>query len=139
MRYMLSQDSSKFLTLAALDIKKAFDCVNHKLLVTKFTQKFNFTLSAASFLENYLSNRCQTMKVNGILSDRNQILTGVPQGSDLGPSLFTLENCYLFADDCLMIASGNDPSQANKSMEQSLAIASNWYNCNKLILNASRH
>ena len=44
MRYMLSQDRSEFLTLAALDIKKAFDCANHKLLVTKFTQKFNFTL-----------------------------------------------------------------------------------------------
>ena len=145
-RHLLTLEQSKFVTLAALDIKKAFDCVNHNLLVNKLTHNFNFSQSSASFIENYLTNRSQTMKVNGILSTKREILTGVPQGSVLGPLLFiafinnltAFENCYLFADDCLMISSGKDPSVSTLNMENSIALASNWYTANKLVLNASK-
>ena len=57
-RGLMSKSDSKYVTLAALDIKKAFDSVNHNLLISKLTKKFNLDESAANLIKNYLTNRC---------------------------------------------------------------------------------
>ena len=145
-RHKLCTKNSKFVTLAALDIKKAFDCVNHHILLEKLESYFNFSTSAKAFIHNYLTNREQAMKVNGYLSDKSQIITGVPQGSVLGPLLFIifindlmkLENSYLFADDCLLITSGEDPAKSTCAMEKTITKASKWYDENLLVLNAAK-
>mgnify|MGYP001794956894 FL=1 len=133
-------------TLAALDIKKAFDCVHQGLLIEKLTQRFNFEQSAANFVKDYLTGRSQVMKANGTFSKLQQILTGVPQGSVLGPLLFIMfindltlhENCYLFADDCLLITHGKTLSISTAEMESLIISASHWYTGNKLVLNVSK-
>ena len=143
---MISKPESKFVTLSALAIRKAFDCVNHKILLTKLSQKFNFHNNAFNLIQNYLVDREQAMKVNGHISDCQKVLTGVPQGSVLGPLLFImfindlmrLENCYLFADDCLLVTSGETPIVSTEVMEKSIDQASNWYSENCLVLNSAK-
>ena len=137
-RHKLSKPDSRFVTLAALDIKKAFDCVNHELLTIKLSSNFHFENGACSFIKDYLSNRVQAMKVNGHISDCCMIRTGVPQGSVLGPLLFImfindlmrLQNCYLFADDCLLVTGGDSPLKSTREMETTMVQASEWYNSN---------
>lgn len=101
----------RHLTLAALlDLSKAFDCVNHNLLAAKLSS-IGFSESVLKWFENYLGNRFQRVSLNDTdLSDWELILHGVPQGSALGPLLFSLyindittEICHckahLYADD----------------------------------------
>ena len=106
----------------------------------------NFSSSAISFIKNYLTNRVQAMKANGVLSTTKSVFTGVPQGSVLGPLLFIafindlaeMNDCYLFADDCLLLTSGPNSWKATANMEQSITSASKWYDQNLLVMNASK-
>ena len=123
-RSLMSKPESKFVTLSALDIRKAFDCVNHEILVSKLLAKFNFQSNASNLIKNYLFSREQAMKVNGCISKCSQIKTGVPPGAVLGPLLFImfindlmeLKNCYLYADDCLLVTSGENPDITTKQI-----------------------
>jgi hypothetical protein len=108
----------QFLNLAALDIKKFFDCVTH--IVTEFTQKFNSTLLVASFMKKIIYQ-------TGLKPWRLMVFLSM-----------ILLNCSLFANDCLIMTSGNGPNLSINNIEYSLALAFDWYNCNKLILNASK-
>ena len=145
-RSLLSKHESKFVTVSALDIRKAFDCVNHKILASKLLTKFNFHTNASNLIKNYLSSREQAMKVNGCVSECSRVITGVPQGSVLGPLLFImfindlmeLKNCYLYADDCLLVTSGENPDISTKLMEKSIHQASSWYSENCLVLNSGK-
>jgi hypothetical protein len=74
---MLSKKESKYATIAALDIKKAFDSVNHSLLVKKLNDSFMFGSTARKLIENYLSNRIQFLKYLNCISQAKTITTGV--------------------------------------------------------------
>ena len=145
-RNLNKNDDSKYVTLAALDIKKAFDCVNHELLIEKLTSKFYFQSSASKLIGNYLENRAQCMRANNVISRKQPVPTGVPQGSVLGPLLFItfindlmeINNCYLFADDCLLLTCGATQHEAKDHMESKISMASHWYSQNQLVLNATK-
>ena len=72
-----------------LDLRKAFDTVNHKVLLSKLSA-FNCSPLTLSWIESYLTGRRQHVTVNNRLSPALDLSTGVPQGSILGPLLFTL-------------------------------------------------
>lgn len=72
-----------------LDLKKAFDTVNHKILFTKLS-KFNFSSEAKQWLNSYLINRSQSVRINDYISPSLPLKTGVLQVSNLGPLLFSL-------------------------------------------------
>ena len=74
-----------------MDLSKAFDCINHELLLAKL-YAYGFSIEAVKLIKSYLSNRKQRVKINTSLSSWSDLLTGVPQGSVLGPLLF---NIYL--------------------------------------------
>lgn len=82
-------DAAEITFLMLLDYSKAFDTVLHKLLLAKLLS-LGFGDMALNWVGSYLSDRCQRVKSNGKFSDYSHIKNGVPQGSILGPLLFTL-------------------------------------------------
>lgn len=131
-----------------LDLSKAFDTVDHQILIKKL-EKYGIRSNALSWLGSYLSNRYQLVDVNGYKSKLSEITSGVPQGSVLGPILFLiyindigsstpLVNCLLFADDTTIF-------QADKSLDNLLNVMNNecskltkWLAVNRLTLNAQK-
>ena len=73
----------------ALDYSKAFDRLDHNVIIRKFVN-CNFPLSFVSLMYSYLCNRSQRVRLNNCLSDKALVTSGVPQGSILGPSIFSL-------------------------------------------------
>jgi hypothetical protein len=131
-----------------LDLKKAFDTVNHDLLIQKLRQ-YGFGNSSLAWFTNYLSNRQQAVEINGTRSDWENVKTGVPQGSILGPLLFILyindlprviEKCNvtLYADDTALYFSSNDPGQIKQCLEEDLSRLKKWFDYNKLTLNVRK-
>ena len=72
-----------------LDLKKAFDTVNHQILVDKLNF-YGIRGIPLAWFTSYLDNRQQYVMVNGHVSSYNNVVCGLPQGSVLGPSLFFL-------------------------------------------------
>ena len=111
-----SLDKSEITLLVLLDYSKAFDCANHKLILAKL-KSFGFDNSALSWINSYLSSRSQQVTTEIGESSWITLLNGVPQGSILGPLLFTIlisdiakdiKFCkfHLYADDTQIFISG---------------------------------
>jgi retron-type reverse transcriptase len=78
-----------FTGILFLDFQKAFDVVNHKILLTKL-KYYKCNDLTISWFKSYLTNRCQKVKLELAESKREKVQPGVPQGSILGPLLFLL-------------------------------------------------
>ena len=77
------------------DLLKAFDCIDHKLLIAKLSE-YGVSSSALNVISSYLKHRTQRTKINDCFSTRSNIEYGVPQGSILGPQLFNINMIDLF-------------------------------------------
>ena len=138
--------SAKTLTIF-IDLKKAFDTVDHNILLSKMDH-YGIRNAANLWFKNYLNEREQFVDINGVQSDKKQITCGVPQGSVLGPLLFLifindLPNAtnfltLLFADDTTFQISGVDTDQLFLLANSELEKASVWFKANKLTLNVKK-
>ena len=118
-----------------LDISSAFDKVWHKGLLAKLAQ-IGIEDSILELFSSYLSDRRQTVVVEGIKSSEHKVKAGVPQGSRLGPLLFLIyindivndleSDILLFADDTTILATGIDPFETCNQLNRDLLKISNW-------------
>lgn len=144
-------DSNKLFFSVSLDFQKAFDVVSHSILLSKIKSSFLFSTSACNLLHSYLSDRSQCVKIGSELSDFKMVSSGVPQGSLLGPLLFSffindiplcLKSCSarLFADDFMISKSCifDDLDTTITNINDDLARISNWANLNNININPSK-
>ena len=82
--------------LVLLDLSAAFDTIHHDKLIGRLESDLGITDNALAWFKSYLSDRFQRVSVNGSLSDQFPLKQGVPQGSCLGPLLFTIYTRKLF-------------------------------------------
>ena len=132
----------------SVTFKKAFDTVNHEILINK-PQLYGVAGKELRWFQSYLSNKKQCCGVNGKLSDLREVTCGVSQGSCLGPLLFmvyvndlplsikhSLVNMY--ADDTSLSFSSNSISIINEKVIEDLECLKIWLAGNKLSLNVAK-
>ncbi len=88
-------DNGEISCVVFLDVRKAFDSINHEILIDKMRELFGIIGTQLKWFESYLNNRVQQCMITGKLSSPKTITCRVPQGSILGPLLFLLYNLYI--------------------------------------------
>jgi hypothetical protein len=141
-------DSNNTALAVFLDLTKAFDTVDHNRLLRKL-DLYGVRGLAGDWFTNYLSNRHQITRINGHVSDSALVVTGVPQGSVLGPVLFliyindiynlnTHSSISSFADDTALLNTNKNKEQAYRNVEADLSLIGDWFVENLLTLNATK-
>ena len=130
------------------DLSKAFDCLNHELLIAKL-DAYGFDYNALAYIYSYLTGRRHRTKVNNSLSSWADILAGMAQGSILGPPLFNIyiNDIFFFIDEKRLAnyADDNTPFSISPSLDTLLndlkcevVVLNKWFNDNYFMMNADK-
>ena len=149
---LLLADKKQVVALVLLDLSAAFDTIDHEILITRLSTTFGIRGTALAWFKSYLSERYQTVSIDGMTSRSKLLQFGVPQGSVLGPILYTLyTSClgkviknhgidfHMYADDTqlyIALSNDNDPTiSCKEKLENCLIDIKKWMLTNKLKLN----
>ena len=142
-------DKNKFVTAAFLDLSNAFDSINHEILSIKL-DNLGFDKSALKLIGSFLSDRVQSVVLNDIFSDSLSFARSVPQGTVLGPFLFTLHindlheqvdnNTELiqYADDTVIFTSGDSIEKSKNQLSSYAMKLTSYFEEHQLSLKASK-
>ena len=131
-----------------LDLKKAFDTIDHSIILRKL-KIYGTEQESLKWFQSYLDDRKQVCCVNGHMSNSRSVSCGVPQGSNLGPLLFLiyindLPNCLstasprMFADDTNVSLTSSTLHELENVLNQELQNLNIWLKVNKLSLNIAK-
>ena len=143
-----AMNDNNILIATYIDTMKAFDTVDHKILLEK-AELYGIQGLMLKWLKNYLTDRYQCTLANNIVSDKQLITCGVPQGSVCGPLLFliyindlasVLEYCKvsLYADDTVIYLVNQNVNDALELVQKDLNNLSEWCTRNKLTINSKK-
>ena len=141
-------DANQYTCGVFLDFQKAFDTVNHDILLSKL-EYYGIRGVSKNFFKSYLSNRKQFVQLHDTKSDTTLISHGVPQGSVLGPLLFLLyindlhhtikhSSMHHFADDTCLLYPNRSLKKINKLINHDLKLIVHWLRANRISLNVDK-
>ena len=144
-KWKMARDKGENAGGVLMDLSKAFDTINHELLIAKL-HAYGFSIDALKIVHSYLSDRWIRTKVDGSYSTWKQILSGMPQGSVNGPKWFNIylnDMFFLFLDtEVCNIADDSTPYACNavlsvllQHLESDVASAIMWFDANYMKLN----
>ena len=143
-----SRDHSKVNLTVFLDLNKAFDTVDHSVLIKKLCA-YGVRGKPGDWFESYLTNRKQFCSLNGLRSKARKVTCGLPQGSCLGPLLFIIylndleiylqySRASIYADDTSLTIASSDPVKLVDDAHHELLNISEWMRVNKLSPNPKK-
>ena len=148
---ILAMDRGEVTSLILLDLSAAFDTVDHSILLTRLQNWFGLNGLSIDWFSSYLSLRSQAVSINDSISAFSTLSCGVPQGSVLGPLLFTLYTTplgsvisknslkyHLYADGTQLYISFTHSALFLETLATTFNDILSWMNLNKLLLNPSK-
>ena len=147
-KFKESRDKGGCAAAVLMDLSKAFDTINHKLLIAKF-RAYGFGIHSLEILFDYLSDRWQRTKVNSTFSTSSLLLCGMAQGGKLGPKFFNIYLNDMFfefvntqvcniADDTTIFACGMELRNIIERLENDITSVIYWFSANFMVLNAPK-
>ena len=142
-------ENKKHTAIASLDLSKAFDSIDHELILKKLTN-LGLKTEAVLYIKSYLANRKQVTKFKNFTSNEETVQSGIPQGSIMGPLLFLCftndlanefgNKCKMvaYADDTQLIIDADNITQLKKKIEPVITTAQNWYRANSMKNNIAK-
>ena len=142
-------DAGLVVAVAFIDFKKAFDSVSHAILEMKLKRDFGISGSLLGWIKSYLNGRQQLTAVNGSTSEMTPLSFGIPQGSVLGPTLFTLftndlpssvssGSVFMFADDTTVYCISEMAEKNIVQLNSALCELNEWCLINRLTPHPSK-
>lgn len=144
----MSIDKKRFTACISLDLRKAFDSLQHCVLIQKL-RNIGFSTNATNLIQNYLKSRYQFVSINKDSSDLQEVKCGVPQGSVLSPLLFNIYindifkilingTLVMYADDAIITYSCTSVEELQSSMQSDLKNIENWLKMHHLKINTNK-
>lgn len=140
-------DQGKLALIISLDLSRAFDCVNHSLLLAKL-RAMGMDETSVELIASYLQNRYQAVRIESSISQDHLVTVGVPQGSILGPLLFNLfvadlswsvdANFMRYADDTNLVVCSDSYDELKDKAEEQLKKVVEWFEDNGLAVNPTK-
>ena len=141
-------DKGEYVSALFMDLSKAFDTINHDLLLAKL-KAYGFSLNAVKLMYSYLKSRKQQFQINDKFSSENIVIAGVSQGSIDGPLhfnllindlIFFIQYCTLrnYADDNNLLSMGKNKNEIKNILSSDFRVVNDWFYENFTVLNPEK-